>query len=63
MPNPNFTIGLGVGIIILLGLTQLGPHNIKILQVSLFAPNLGFATESLLCLHTLVKCTMAFKAS
>jgi hypothetical protein len=62
-PNPNFAIGLGVTIIILLGLTRPRHPNTKILQASLFVPNPSFAMESFLCLHTLLKPTMTLKAS
>jgi hypothetical protein len=62
-PNPNFSIGLGVKIIILLGLTQPRHPNTKILQVSLFVPNPTFAMESLLCFHTLLRPTTVLKAS
>jgi hypothetical protein len=62
-PNPNFTIGLGVTITILLGLTQPRHPNTKILQASLFVPNPSFAIENLLCLHTFLKPTMVLKAS
>ncbi len=62
-PNPNFVIGLGAAIIILLGLTQPWHHNIKILQASFLAHNPSFAMESLLCLHTLVRRTTLFKVS
>jgi len=62
-PNPNFAISLGVVIIILLGSTRLEHLNTKILQASLFVPNLSFAMESLLCLHMLVRPTIVIKVS
>ncbi len=65
-PNPNFTIGLGVRIIIMLDSTKPKHSNINILQYSFLVlsftrsktrnttqKKFNFVTESYLCLHAL----------